>query len=188
MFNNRFIRLAAVLLGLVLVVAACGDDDTSTTTEAPTTTAADTTTTEAPAPADIVDTAIAAGDFSTLVAAVQAADLEGTLRSEGPFTVFAPTDAAFAAALEALELTADELLASEGLADILLYHVVSGEVLAETVVTLDSATTAQGADVTIEVTDAGVLLNGSVLVTVTDIQASNGVIHVIDGVLLPPTE
>jgi transforming growth factor-beta-induced protein len=193
--NNRYLRIAALLLAFGLIAAACGDDDSGTTTEAPTTTAVATTeaptttaapTTEAPA-MDIVDTAIAADGFDTLVAAVQAADLVDTLKGDGPFTVFAPTDEAFAAALDALGLTADELLGDTAtLTDILLYHVVEGEVLAETVVTLDSATTVQGSDITIEVVDGGVILNGEINVTTTDIQTSNGVIHVIDGVLLPP--
>ena len=187
MRNKRFFGLAALVLAFGLVVAACGDDDaadTTTTTEAPAT-----TTTEAPAPADIVDVAVGAGSFETLVAAVQAADLVDTLKSEGPFTVFAPTDEAFAAALDALGITAEALLAdTELLTEILLYHVVPGAVLAETVVTLDSATTAQGDDIAIEIVDGGVVLNGEVNVITTDIEASNGVIHVIDFVLLPPAD
>lgn len=184
MFNKRFFGLAALVLAFGLVVAACGDDDagSATTIEAPTTTAAPTTT-EASAPGDIVDVAVGAGGFETLVAAVQAADLVDTLKGEGPFTVFAPTDEAFAALPEGT--VAGLLEDIPALTDILLYHVVAGEVYAETVVTLDSAMTVQGSDITIEVTDAGVLLNGEILVTMTDIQASNGVIHVIDGVLIP---
>lgn len=175
MRNIRTFGAASLLVVLALVAAACGDDEAATTTAAP-------TTTEAPAQ-DIVDTAIAAGSFETLVAAVTAADLVDTLRGEGPFTVFAPTDDAFAALPEG---TVEALLADiPTLTDILLYHVVSGAVGSETVVTLDSATTVQGSDITIEVTDAGVILNGEVMVTVTDIAASNGIIHVIDGVLLP---
>ena len=135
---------------------------------------------------DIVDIAVADGRFETLVAAVTAADLVDTLKSEGPFTVFAPTDDAFAALPAG---TVEALLADiPALTDILLYHVVSGEVLAETVVTLDSATTVQGSDVTISVTDEGVFLNDTVQVIITDIMASNGVIHVIDAVLIPPMD
>ena len=176
MRNKRFFGLAALMLAFGLVIAACGDDDAADTTT--------TTTTEAPAEAmDIVDTAIAAGSFETLVAAVTAADLVDTLKGEGPFTVFAPTDAAFAALPEG---TLEGLLADiPTLTDILLYHVVSGEVLAETVVTLDSATTVQGSDVTIAIVDGNVVLNGVTMVIDTDIQTSNGVIHVIDSVLLP---
>lgn len=135
---------------------------------------------------DIVEIAVADGRFQTLVAAVTAADLVETLQGEGPFTVFAPTDDAFAALPEG---TVEALLEDiPALTDILLYHVVSGEVLAETVVTLESATTVQGSDVSITVNDEGVFLNDSVQVIITDIVASNGVIHVIDSVLLPPAE
>jgi transforming growth factor-beta-induced protein len=135
---------------------------------------------------NIVEIAVADGRFATLVAAVTAADLVETLQGEGPFTVFAPTDDAFAALPEG---TVESLLGDiPALTDILLYHVVSGEVMAETVVTLESATTVQGSDVSITVNDDGVFLNDTVQVIITDIQASNGVIHVIDAVLLPPTD
>lgn len=137
----------------------------------------------------IVDIASADENFSTLVAAVVAADLAETLSGEGPFTVFAPTNDAFAAAFDALGITAEELLAdTDTLTNILLYHVVSGEVLAEDVVNATSVTTVQGSDITITVRDGNVFLNDTVQVTMTDILASNGVIHVIDGVLLPPAE
>ena len=134
----------------------------------------------------IPEVAAAAGSFTTLLAAVEAAGLAETLSGEGPFTVFAPTDDAFATLPEG---TVESLLADPAgaLTQILLYHVVEGEVLAETVVTLESATTIQGEDVTIELVDGGVVLNGSVKVTATDVMASNGVIHVIDAVLLPPS-
>lgn len=138
---------------------------------------------------DIVDIAIVDGRFMTLVAAVQAAGLVETLKSEGPFTVFAPTDDAFAAAFEALGIEAADLLAdTETLTDILLYHVVAGEAYAADVVNLDAVTTLQGSDISISVTDDGVFLNDSVQVIITDIEASNGVIHVIDFVLLPPSD
>jgi len=131
---------------------------------------------------DIVDTAVAAGDFGTLVTAVQAAGLVETLKGEGPFTVFAPTDEAFAAISEAdLEaLLADK----EKLTEVLTYHVVAGKVMAADVVGLDSATTVQGSDIEIEVSDSGVKVDGANVVK-TDIEASNGVIHVIDSVILP---
>ena len=135
---------------------------------------------------DIVDTAAADGRFSTLVAAVQAADLVDTLKGEGPFTVFAPTDEAFAALPEG---TLDSLLLPENkqqLTDILLYHVVPGQVMASDVVGLDSATTVLGKDATIKVEDGKVFLNDNVEIIITDIETSNGVIHVIDSVLLPP--
>ena len=136
-------------------------------------------------PGTIVDIAVADGRFTTLVTAVTEAGLAETLSGEGPFTVFAPTDDAFAALPEG---TIAALLEDPqgALTDILLYHVVDGAVMAETVVTLDSATTLNGADVTITVNDDGVFLNDTVQVIITDIVASNGVIHVIDGVLLPP--
>ncbi|MCO4768885.1 MAG: fasciclin domain-containing protein [Deltaproteobacteria bacterium] len=135
-------------------------------------------------PVDIVDTAIGAGDFGTLVTAVQAAGLEDTLRGEGPFTVFAPTDAAF----EALPagLVGKLLDDTDTLTSILTYHVVSGAVDAATVVGLTSTGTVQGEDITIDASN-GVVLNGGAVVTVTDIEASNGIIHVIDAVLVPPS-
>jgi len=134
----------------------------------------------------IVDIAVADGRFTTLVAALQAAGLVETLSGEGPFTVFAPTDDAFAALPAG---TLDSLLLPENkqqLTDILLYHVVSGKVMAADVVGLTSATTVLGKDLTITVKDGNVYLNDTVMVIITDIEASNGVIHVIDAVLLPP--
>jgi uncharacterized surface protein with fasciclin (FAS1) repeats len=134
----------------------------------------------------IVDIAVADGRFTTLVAAVTAAELVETLSGEGPFTVFAPTDDAFAALPAG---TLDSLLLPENkqqLTDILLYHVVSGKVMAADVVTLTSAPTVFGKDVTVTVKDGKVFLNDTVQVIITDIEASNGVIHVIDAVLLPP--
>ncbi|MEM7054755.1 MAG: fasciclin domain-containing protein [Pseudomonadota bacterium] len=131
---------------------------------------------------DIVDTAIDAGSFNTLVTAVQAAGLVETLKGEGPFTVFAPTDAAFAAIPEA-ELNA--LIADkEQLTAVLTYHVVAGKVMAADVVGLDAATTVQGSDIDISVSDAGVKVDDANVVQ-TDIETSNGVIHVIDAVILP---
>ena len=140
---------------------------------------------------NIAAVATAAGSFTSLLAALTAADLAGTIADEGPFTVFAPTDDAFAAALTALDVTFDDLAADKAyLTDILLYHVVSGTVPAADVVGLTSATTVQGSKITISLTgDAGsetVLLNDTVNVTATDVMASNGIIHIIDGVLLPP--
>ena len=132
----------------------------------------------------IAEIAVEAGTFNTLVAALDAAGLVDTFAGEGDFTVFAPTDDAFAALPEG---TVDALLEDPtgALTNILLYHVVEGSVLAETVVTLDAATTLLGQDVTITVTDGSVFLNDTVQVTATDIKASNGVIHVIDAVLIP---
>ena len=133
----------------------------------------------------IVDIAVADGRFTTLVAALQAAGLVETLSGEGPFTVFAPTDDAFAKLPAG---TVESLLKPENLEqlkNILLYHVVSGKVLAADVVGLTSAPTVLGQDVTITVKDGNVYLNDTVQVIITDIEASNGVIHVIDAVLLP---
>lgn len=131
---------------------------------------------------DIVDTAIAAGNFNTLVTAVQAAGLVETLKGEGPFTVFAPTDEAFAA-IPAADLEA--LLADKAaLTRVLTYHVVAGKVLAADVVGLDSAVTVEGSSITIDVSDAGVKVDGANVIA-TDIMTSNGVIHVIDAVILP---
>lgn len=131
---------------------------------------------------DIVDTAIDAGSFTTLVAAVTAAGLVDTLKGEGPFTVFAPTDEAFAALPEG---TVESLLADpEALAAILTYHVVAGKVMSTDLSDGMMAKTVNGADITI-MTAAGVMVNEA-NVTAADIEASNGVIHVIDTVLIPP--
>ncbi len=138
---------------------------------------------------NIAEIAIENGNFQTLVAALEAAGLAETIATGGPFTVFAPTDEAFAAALDALGVSAEELLAdTETLTGILLYHVVEGTYLAEDVTGLEAATTLQGADIAISAGEDGVFLNEDVQVVATDILASNGVIHVIDGVLLPPAE
>ena len=205
--NRRHVNLAAFVAVIGLVAGACGSDsddaadttvaaETATTeapiaTEAPMSTEAPMTSDAAAEEADIVDTAIAAGDFTTLVAAVQAAGLEETLRGEGPFTVFAPTDDAFAALPAG---TVDTLLADPtgDLADILTYHVVAGEVLAADVVGLDgqAVETVNGATFTVNVGDDGTVTltdaaGNEVTVVATDIMATNGVIHVIDAVLLP---
>ena len=137
--------------------------------------------TEDAGPGDIVDVAVGAGSFETLVAAIKAAGLVETLQGEGPFTVFAPTDEAFAAIpqqdLEAL------LADKQALTAVLTYHVVPGKVMAADVMNLDSATTVQGGTITIDTSD-GVKVDGANVVQ-TDIQASNGVIHVIDAVIMP---
>lgn len=133
---------------------------------------------------DIVDTAIGAGSFTTLVAALQAADLVEVLRGDGPFTVFAPTDEAFAALPEGTIASLLEPANKDLLVSILTYHVVSGSVLAAAVVGLDSAPTVQGQSVTITVADGGVKVDAANVVQ-TDILATNGVIHVIDAVIIP---
>lgn len=133
---------------------------------------------------DIVDTAVAAGDFKTLAAALQAAGLVDTLKGPGPFTVFAPTDEAFAKLPAG---TVEDLLKPENkqkLISILTYHVVAGKVMAKDVVKLHEAKTVNGQDVKIMVEGGKVMADNSNVVK-TDIQCSNGVIHVIDTVLMP---
>ena len=162
--TRAFSRTMSVgALMLVVAAGACGDDDLV-----------------APQ-ANIVETAITAGSFSTLVTAVEAADLAATLSTGGPYTVFAPTDEAFAALPAG---TLDQLLQNpDQLREILLYHVVSGEVLAADVISLTSATTLEGTTVAIDATN-GVKINDANVIQ-ADVLASNGVIHVIDKVLLP---
>jgi uncharacterized surface protein with fasciclin (FAS1) repeats len=140
-------------------------------------------TADEPGTKDIVDTAVAAGNFKTLVTAVKAAGLVDTLKGEGPFTVFAPTDEAFA------KIPEDKLQAllkdKKALTAVLTYHVVSGKVMAADVVKLDSAKTIQGQSLGIVTKDGKVTING-VNAVKTDIVCKNGVIHVIDAVLMPP--
>lgn len=141
---------------------------------------------EAPVPApeadDIVEVATSAGSFETLVTALKAADLVEVLKGDGPYTVFAPTDEAFAALPEG---TLESLLADqEKLTEILTYHVVEGRVPASEVVKLDRAKTVNGADVSIAVKDGTVMVNDAAVVR-ADIEAENGIIHVIDKVILP---
>lgn len=134
--------------------------------------------------ADIVDTAVSAGSFNTLAAALEAGGLVDTLKADGPYTVFAPTDEAFAKLPDG---TVEMLLLPENkdkLVEILTYHVVAGKVTAAEVVTLETAMTANGSDVAIRVVDETVFINDSRVVA-TDIGASNGVIHVVDTVILP---
>lgn len=195
-------------IGLAVFMGACGTDDDGDTTMADETTTAEMTTEEttadetttaqttteqtgAAAEGDIVDTASAAGDFTTLTQAIEAAGLVETLKGPGPFTVFAPTDQAFDALPEG---TLDELLADPtgDLAQILQYHVIEGEVPAADVLEMDGQTVAtlQGAEFTVEVDGENVVLvdgNGTrINVVETDVDATNGVIHVLDGVLMPP--
>ena len=171
--KKLFIGLVAGLT-LVLVAAAC----TTTTTTTPTPTPSPT-----PVANTIVDIAVKDGRFTTLVTALQAAGLADTLKGTGPFTVFAPTDAAFNKLPAG---TVDNLLKDiPTLKNILLYHVVSGKVMAADVVKLTSANTLLGKPVTITVSGGNVTINDSKVIQ-TDIVASNGVIHVIDTVLSPP--
>jgi uncharacterized surface protein with fasciclin (FAS1) repeats len=152
---------------------------------APTETMAPSTDAMTDDPGTIVDVAVGNPDFSTLVAAVTAAGLVETLSGEGPFTVFAPTNDAFAALPAGL---VDKLLLPENkdvLTQILTYHVVSGKVMSTDVAAGDVASV-EGSPITITVDGGTVMLNGSATVTAVDVEASNGVIHVIDAVILPP--
>lgn len=134
---------------------------------------------------DIVDTAVGAGEFTTLATALQAADLVSTLKGEGPFTVFAPTDAAFAKLPAGSVETLLKPENKQRLVDILTYHVVPGKVMAADVVGLDEAKTVNGKMIDVEVDGDAVKVNQA-NVTATDVAASNGIIHVIDQVILPP--
>lgn len=176
--KKRF-SLVALIAVFALVVAACSSDTEETTT---TTEAMEETT-------SVLDLAVEAGQFSTLVAAIEAAGLADTLEGEGPFTVLAPTDAAFAAAFEALGITAEELLAdTETLTQILLYHVLGQAADSQLVATLDgqSVATVQGEEINISV-DGGTISINEAQVVSADLMADNGIVHVINAVLLPPT-
>jgi len=175
------IILAALLVVAVpFVLAACGGDEAEEGSGGAV---------ESPSPEplpDIVDTAVQAGQFTTLATALEAAGLVDTLKGEGPFTVFAPTDDAFAALPEG---TLDTLLEDPqgDLTQILTYHVVPGKVMSTDLSDGMTATTVQGSDLTFSIRDGAVYVN-DVMVTTADIEASNGVIHVIDGVLIPPAQ
>ena len=182
-------RLIFVALMAVMVLAACAPAATPVPTAMPEPPKPTDMPTAVPteAPKTIVDIAVEDGRFTTLVAAVQAADLVETLSGEGPFTVFAPTDDAFAKLPAG---TLEELLKPENkqqLTDILLYHVVAGKVMAADVVGLTEAETALGKKVMVKLENEKVFINEAEVV-ITDIEASNGVIHVIDTVILPPAE
>ena len=196
--TTRTTLAAAAVMSLALVAAACssdGDDSSDTTvateapsTEAPSTEPASTEEAAAEESGTVVEVAVESGEFPTLVAAIEAAGLVDTLNGPGPFTVFAPTEEAFADLLTTLDVTAEELLAdTETLTAVLTYHVVPVEATSETVVTLDGAEveTVNGAPVLISVDGDSVMVNDANVLAV-DIDASNGVIHVIDKVLLPP--
>lgn len=165
---------SVVLTSLALALAACGSDDTP----------AEPQPAASSATADIVATAEGAGQFGTLLTAVRAADLEATLKGPGPFTVFAPTDDAFAKLPAG---TVEGLLRPENkdeLRAILTYHVVGGRVASADAVKLSSAKTVNGQELTLKAQD-GALLVDEAKVVQADIEASNGIIHVIDTVMLP---
>ena len=175
---SRLLKAVAVTAALLLGVTACGADEN------------DASVVEEPVASDIVDVAVAAGAFPTLVAALGAADLVDTLKGDGPFTVFAPTEEAFAELLEALGVTAGELLAdTELLTSVLLHHVVPGKVMSADLAGASDlmVTTVQGGEVSVTEYMGSVTIDEATVVT-ADIEASNGVIHVIDKVLLPVVE
>lgn len=176
--------LMPLVLVFVLLVSACAPliSQQPATEAVPTPLMAEETLAESQLP-DIVDTAVAAGSFQTLVTALQAANLDAALKGEGPFTVFAPTDDAFA---KLPADTIDQLLSdTENLSKVLLYHVVPGQVMASDVTDGLTVETLEGSPLTFTVSDGVVKVNDAV-VTTTDIKAANGVIHVIDTVILPP--
>jgi uncharacterized surface protein with fasciclin (FAS1) repeats len=177
------------LMGLLLASCAGesggeGDTDSTATDSTEALTEIDDTETMEPEGKTIVALAQETADLSTLVTALQAAGLVDALNGEGPFTVFAPTNEAF----KALGTTLDDLLKPENkekLAAILKYHVVSGKVMAADITDGQKAATLNGAEITITTT-GGVKLNGKATVTTADVAASNGVVHIIDAVILPP--
>ena len=188
---NRKFAAAGAALSLTILLGACGTAAPASTPSAPmSASSSPTASSTAMSESDIVETAAAAGDFKTLTAALKAAGLDETLKGPGPFTVFAPTDAAFAKLPEG---TVETLLKDPKgqLAEILKYHVVAGEVMAAGVAKMDGqkVKTVQGAELTVEVSGDKVVLvdaaGNRVNVIKTDITASNGVIHVIDAVLIP---
>jgi uncharacterized surface protein with fasciclin (FAS1) repeats len=181
-----FLSIVAVF---ALVAAACGDSSESTTTEAaaPETTEAAPETTMAEE-TSVIDLAVEAGGFSTLVAAIEAAGLVEALEGEGPFTVFAPTDAAFDEAFATLGISAEDLLAdTETLTSVLTYHVLGQAADSQLVATLDGETvpTLNGGEIAISVDGGSVKVNEATVVS-ADLLADNGIVHVIDSVLLPP--
>ncbi|MFO0679373.1 MAG: fasciclin domain-containing protein, partial [Polyangiaceae bacterium] len=182
-------KLVPFTMMLSACVAACSSDTSSDSggSDAGTVAPSDASSTDgATSRADIVDTAVAAGSFKTLVSAVQAAGLESTLRSAGPFTVFAPTDAAFAKIPSFLteKLLTPPYKSELGL--ILKYHVVAGRVQAADVLGKTSTPdTVSGAKLSVDGNGGKVVVNGTSNVTTPDVAASNGVVHVVDGVLLP---
>ena len=189
--------IAFLVPALAIAIAACStaaSPSESTTVVATPSPASTTDASPSAAPSasaaamtnDIVQTATEAGSFSTLLTAATAAGLVETLQGEGPYTVLAPTDEAFAALPAG---TLEGLLADkEALTKVLLYHVVSGNVTSDQIVELTSADLVEGSPIAIAVKDGMVYLNDSAKVVTPDVMASNGVIHVIDQVLLPPTD
>ena len=186
--NKKWLTMLVVVGSLSLIAAACSSDDS--TSDAGGTGSSAPAESSAPATTDETITDIVAGseDFSTLLAAVQAADLGDTLAGDGPYTVFAPTNEAFAALPEGTVEALVKPKNQEQLAAILTYHVVPGQIMAADV-TSGEVTTVNGETFTVDVADGTVTITdgqgNEATVTSTDIVASNGVIHVIDSVLLP---
>jgi len=179
-----FRSLTPFLLGVASLALACGNEASQKPAEAPASASPSSGTLAPASSTDIVDTAAKAGQFKTLIAAVKAAELESTLRGPGPFTVFAPTDEAFAKLPAG---TVDSLLKPENkgkLQSILKYHVVSGKVMSTQAVKLTSAKTVLGKDLKLDASGGGLKVGGANVVK-PDIEASNGVIHVIDTVIVP---
>jgi uncharacterized surface protein with fasciclin (FAS1) repeats len=188
------ILFVALVVAVPLVLAACGGEDeqgegasaataTAPATATPSATGTPSATATAAAQPDIVATAAATGDFVTLVAALDAAGLTETLEGEGPYTVFAPTDDAFA---ELPQGTLESLMTDPqgGLIDVLTYHVVEGELMSAGLSHGTTVTTLQGGELIVSVRDGTVFVNDAKVLT-PDVDAANGVIHVIDAVLVP---
>jgi len=183
--SQASVLAAAGLAALVVGITGCGGDDTAAAEAPAQTMAVDTSMgeTSAPAAMNIVETAVAAGQFKTLTSLLQQTGLDKTLAESGPYTVFAPTDEAFA---KVPKKTLDSLAANpDQLKAVLLYHVADGEVKAADVATTSSVATLNGASLPIKADDSVVRVGGAKVIQ-ADVMASNGVIHVIDGVLIPP--
>jgi uncharacterized surface protein with fasciclin (FAS1) repeats len=191
--NNNMMWIIGSVIAVVLVsgglIASMGNNDDDASNNATSQSAEESSSNQSEAQSTIVELAQSTDSLSILVAAVVQAELVTTLNSEGPFTVFAPTNDAFAALLTTLGATTEELLAREDLGQILTYHVVSGKVMASDLSDGQVIKTVQGGDLVVTISDSGVFLtdaNGNKSnVTATDIDASNGVVHLIDAVLLP---
>ena len=194
--NNKSV-IAAIIAVVVLIAGGLGiwaltqnDEETTepTVSEVVEQEPAPAAPVEEPLP-NIVEAAVATPSLTILVTGVTEAGLVETLSGEGPFTVLAPDDDAFAAALEELDITAEELLAREDLADILTYHVISGSVLSSDLTDGQEVTTVQGGTLTVDITEEGVFFvdanDRRALVKTADVETSNGVVHIIDAVLLP---
>lgn len=200
MQNSGSKTLVTAIIAVILLIGAgiglymwSQDDDSNT--ETATNTSQDATideqesTEEMQTQMNIVDTAVATPSLSTLVTAVTEANLVGTLSGEGPFTVLAPDNDAFARALEALDLTVEELLARDDLSDILTYHVIAGDVMSTDLTDGMVVETVQGGSLTVNITEDGVFFvdanGGRAQVTTPDVATSNGTVHIINAVLLP---